>query len=84
VPATNQSSQQSSSQPPSPQLYVNDNPRTFAAGTTLLALLGEMALAERPGVAVAVNDAVVSRADWNARTLHSGDRVLVIHASQGG
>lgn len=50
----------------------------------MLALLDEVALADRPGVAVAVNDAVVSRSDWSTRTLQGGDRILLIHASQGG
>lgn len=71
-------------QNPSPLVYINDSPRALAAETTLFALLGELGLAERAGVAVAVNDAVVPRAHWNARLLQACDRVLVIHASQGG
>lgn len=65
-------------------VYVNDSPRPLDAGTTLFALLSGLGLATRPGVAVAVNDAVVPRAVWNAHGLQAGDRVLVIHASQGG
>jgi sulfur carrier protein len=65
-------------------VYVNDHPRALAAGATLLALLGDLAVADRPGVAVAVNDTVVPRPQWHARTLQGGDRVLLIHASQGG
>ena len=65
-------------------IYVNDSPRPLDEGTTLVALLDELELAARPGVAVAVNDAVVPRAGWSARGLQGGDRVLIIHASQGG
>ena len=36
------------------------------------------------GCAVAVNDAVVPRSDWTARTLAAGDRVEVLTAVQGG
>ena len=63
---------------------VNDESRTLAAGTTLADLVRELGLAERKGVAVAVNNAVVPRAAWAAHALADGDRVLVIRATQGG
>jgi len=42
------------------EILVNDARRTVAVGTSLLRLLDEMALAARPGVAVAVNPLYVS------------------------
>ncbi len=63
---------------------VNDVPRSIPVDTSLLALLTDMALATRPGMAVAVNATVVPRTQWPTRALHDGDRVLIIHASQGG
>jgi len=65
-------------------IRVNDQPRHVALGATLLDLLRELALAERKGVAVAVNDSVVPRSEWPARSLAEADRVLVIQAAQGG
>ena len=65
-------------------IFVNDRPRPFAASSTLLTLLKELGLAERKGVAVAVNGAVVPRAEWPARLLAAADRVLIIQATQGG
>ncbi len=65
-------------------IAVNDVPRSVAIDTPLLGLLTEMGLAARPGLAVAVNASVVPRADWPTRALRHGDRVLIIHASQGG
>jgi sulfur carrier protein len=67
-----------------PVIYVNDQPRPLAAPTTLLALLGELGHAGRKGVAVALNGAVVSRAEWPSRSLADADHVLVIQATQGG
>jgi sulfur carrier protein len=67
-----------------PVIYVNDQPRPLAAPTTLLALLNELGHAGRKGVAVAVNGAVVPRAEWPARSLAEADHVLVIQATQGG
>jgi sulfur carrier protein len=66
------------------RIHVNDAGRSVAASTSLLTLLDEMALSHRPGIAVAVNASVVPRTEWAARPLCNGDRVLVIHASQGG
>jgi sulfur carrier protein len=63
---------------------VNDKPHAIANGAALPQLLGELGLAERRGVAVAVNDAVVPRSTWPTYALAEGDRVLVIQATQGG
>ena len=63
---------------------VNDEPRAIASAAPLSQLLGELGLAERLGVAVAVNDTVVPRSTWPMHTLAEGDRVLVIQATQGG
>ena len=46
--------------------------------------MGELGLTERRGVAAAINGAVVPRAEWAARPLAEGDRVILIRATQGG
>ncbi len=66
------------------QIFVNDAPREVVAGSTLDALMHELDLAARTGVAVAINGAVVPRTIWSTRELAAGDRVLVIRATQGG
>ena len=66
------------------QISLNDQPRELASGATLADLLRELGLAERKGVAVAVDDAVVPRAAWPTQPLADGARVLVIRATQGG
>jgi sulfur carrier protein len=38
----------------------------------------------RPGVALAVNDEVVPRARWASWPLHTGDRIEIVGAVQGG
>ena len=65
-------------------IRVNDAPRSFAAGTTLAELVRDLGLADRKGVAIAINNAVVPRATWPTHLLVDGDRVLVIRATQGG
>jgi sulfur carrier protein len=39
---------------------------------------------ERPGVALAVNDEVVPRARWATWKIHTGDRIEIVGAVQGG
>ena len=65
-------------------IYINDRPRPLAGGLRLAGLIRELGLAEKKGVAVAVNGVVVPRAAWPARELAAADRVLVIQATQGG
>ena len=66
------------------RIHVNDAARDLPAPATLATLDRDLGLAERRGVAVALNDAVVPRASWPATALSEGDRVLVIQATQGG
>ena len=65
-------------------VFVNDQPRALAAGTALVDLLRALGLAERKGVAIAINDEVVPRSTWPVRPLADGERILVIQATQGG
>jgi sulfur carrier protein len=65
-------------------IFVNDRPHELEGPATLKAVLGGLGLAERRGVAAAVNGEVVPRASWETRALERRDRVLVIRATQGG
>ncbi|GAB3798399.1 sulfur carrier protein ThiS [Micromonospora zhanjiangensis] len=64
-------------------LTVNGDPREVPAGTTVAGLVGAVTDRTR-GIAVAVNGAVVPRAEWPGSTLRDGDRVEVLTAAQGG
>jgi sulfur carrier protein len=65
-------------------VFLNDQPHELAGPATLLQLMTGQGLAERKGVAAAVNGGVVPRALWAAHSLAPRDRVLVIRATQGG
>ena len=64
--------------------YVNNVPQEVAAPCTIIEALTRLEMTSPRGVAVAVNDAVVPRAEWPARQLREADRVTVIRATQGG
>jgi sulfur carrier protein len=63
-------------------ISVNGQRQPLAA-QTVAALLQEMG-AEARGVAVALNGAVVPRAEWERTPLRAGDAVEVVRARQGG
>jgi sulfur carrier protein len=65
------------------RLTVNGSEQEVAAGVTVAALLATLAL-RRDGVAVALNDDVVPRAEHATRTLNDGDRLEIIVAVAGG
>lgn len=54
------------------------------AASTVAALLEQEEIAEMRGVAVALNGAVVPRAQWDSTPLKAGDAVEIVRARQGG
>ncbi len=65
---------------------VNGEERTVPDGYPLTSVLEdlEVDLDERTGVAVAINESVIRRQDWDGVTLSEEDTVEVIQAQQGG
>ncbi|MER7484723.1 sulfur carrier protein ThiS [Streptomyces sp. NPDC126497] len=62
---------------------VNGERREFAPGTALDLVVRSLTAAPS-GVAAALNETVVPRAQWSATPLSEGDRVEVLTAVQGG
>jgi sulfur carrier protein len=54
------------------------------AAATVRALLEQEEIADARGVAVALNGAVVPRAEWDRTQLNAGDTVEIVRARQGG
>jgi sulfur carrier protein len=64
-------------------IHVNGERREVAPGTALGTLV-ESLTAAPSGVAAALNETVVPRAQWPSTSLSEGDRVEVLTAVQGG
>ena len=62
---------------------VNGERREYAPGTALDLVVRSLTAAPS-GVAAALNETVVPRAQWPATPLREGDRVEVLTAVQGG
>jgi sulfur carrier protein len=66
------------------QIRVNGQDEPLRAAT-LTALLEEKAVdTAQKGIAVALNGAVVPRAEWATTQLKAGDSVEIVRARQGG
>jgi sulfur carrier protein len=65
-------------------IQINGAPRAVASAT-VSELLAEVGLSpERPGIAVALEGALVPRAAWSETPIADGQAVEIITASQGG
>ena len=65
-------------------VFVNDQAQDLKTQFTLIALLSQLSLDEQKGIAVAVNNSVVPKKNWNSHLLGEQDKVTIIRASQGG
>lgn len=62
---------------------VNNTAHTLPSPSTLQDLLAQLQISEK-GIAVAVNDQIISKNSWSDHQLAEGEKVLVIKATQGG
>ena len=60
-----------------------NNKETEVKAASLQELATEISLPEK-GVAVAVNNRMVTRADWNHTAINDGDNIVIIKAVCGG
>ena len=66
------------------KIRVNDEAREVSEGLSLQALLAELGVQAKPGIAVAVNQTVVPAVQLATHTLSEDDAVLIVQATQGG
>lgn len=63
-------------------VYLNGTKKNFQPKLSLL--LEKENMLQKKGIAVAVNNVVVSKSAWSGFELKENDKVLIIQASQGG
>jgi len=66
------------------KIVLNGEEAHVAEGVVLDEVLRERIGKDARGVAIAVNNAVVRRTEWQSKRLREGDVVLLIQAAQGG
>jgi sulfur carrier protein len=64
-------------------IQVNDKKQTFSENLTVYQLIEQLNI-QTNGIAVAVNNDVVSKPNWEKRELVDQDNILIIKSTQGG
>ncbi len=65
-------------------LIIGSEPRSVNASRVSELLVALELPSEGRGIAIAVNDCIVSRSRWQEHQLRDGDRVEIVRAVQGG
>jgi sulfur carrier protein len=65
-------------------VYVNNTKRELGNASSIKDALAAAGIAAINGIAVAVNNEVVPKTDWDKYTLGAEDKITVIKATQGG
>ena len=67
------------------ELKINNQTKQFATDSlTLQALLDLEIPIKQNGIAVAINNTVIPKSNWNSHRIHETDDILIISATQGG
>lgn len=66
------------------EITINQQKHQFDDNCTVAQLLASVIPGEIKGMAVAVNQTIVTKASWADHFLKDGDQVLLIKATQGG
>jgi sulfur carrier protein len=65
-------------------VFINNESFNCGDAATLFGVLQLQKLHEQKGIAVAVNNMVITRTSWNSYGLNNGDKITIIKATQGG
>lgn len=67
-----------------PSVFVNNHLFDLPEGATLLLALEQNGIVSQKGIAVAINNAVIPKAEWSTLKLADSDKITIIKATQGG
>jgi sulfur carrier protein len=65
-------------------IYVNNKLTEVPVQASVAAALDSLNLISQKGIAVAINNNVVPKAEWGSYVLNDEDKVTLIKATQGG
>ncbi|EKN5921628.1 TPA: sulfur carrier protein ThiS [Yersinia enterocolitica] len=65
------------------QIMLNDQPLEVEIAITAEMLLQQLNR-HQPGTALAINQVIIPRTDWEEYQLHEGDNILLFQAIAGG
>lgn len=66
------------------KIFLNNQLKELSEPLSVSALLQQLQLPHTRGVAIAINNEVISRAEWDSHQLQENDKLTLIRATQGG
>jgi sulfur carrier protein len=66
------------------EVFINQQQFSFSETGTLADVLPLLQIGQADGIAIALNEVVIPRGEWERHVLRAQDRVFVIRATQGG
>ena len=67
------------------ELKINHQIKQFSADALSIQALLDIEIPQKQnGIAVAINNTVIPKSDWNSHSLNQTDEILIISATQGG
>lgn len=66
------------------EIIINQQTVTVYQGITLANVLRDYGAQPSKGTAVAINETVIPRKQWDITILQPNDRIIVVKAAQGG
>ncbi len=65
-------------------VFINKKETALTASISITTMLTQDGITASRGIAVAVNDLVVSKNNWASHMLKDGDKITIITATAGG
>ncbi|QCR24544.1 sulfur carrier protein ThiS [Pontibacter sp. SGAir0037] len=66
------------------KIFINNQPEELTQPQPVSAILNLLQVQHTRGLAIAVNNQIVPKTNWQAHLLQDNDKVTVIRATQGG
>lgn len=65
-------------------IFINNTPQQIPEQSTITDTLDALKITATKGIAIAINNNVIPKAEWNVCRLSDNDKVTLIQATQGG
>ena len=66
------------------EILINNQKQTVTENTSLQTIVNAQLGDKQKGVAVAINDSVIPKLNWDTHIIQLNDNILIIKATQGG
>ena len=66
------------------EILINNQKHTVVEDITLQTIANTQLGSKQKGVAIAINETVIPKSNWETQFIQSNDHILIIKATQGG